>query len=38
MINTETLNELGFQNEQEYKLYVKIMGSLSEKVPIGIAS
>ncbi|HLC68540.1 MAG TPA: hypothetical protein VJH24_01765 [Candidatus Bilamarchaeaceae archaeon] len=32
------LQEMGFENEQEYHLYLYLKKSLQQKVPIGIAS
>jgi hypothetical protein len=34
----ETLNDMGFENEKEYRLYLKIMGSLEKEVPVETAS
>lgn len=36
--NMETLNEMGFENEREYRLYIRIMGSLEKEVPKETAS
>jgi hypothetical protein len=34
----EALNEMGFDNEKEYRLYLRIMGSLEKEVPKETAS
>ena len=34
----QKLHELGFENEREYLLYLKLKKSIQQNVPIGIAS
>lgn len=34
----ERLHSLGFENEQEYRLYLRMKESLKQAVPVGIAS
>ena len=36
--DVETLHSMGFESKEEYKLYVKILESFKNEVPIGIAS
>lgn len=39
MLSIDMLQSLGFENEREYNLYLKIKESMDEKkVPVGIAS
>ena len=38
MLIENKLQSMGFENEREYQLYLKIKKSLQQPVPIGIAS